>query len=73
VARMLTAGLDRARARMSVEPANVNGGPALIVRLDGDIDGVLAVRVEDRRISGIYYVRNPEKLSWLDGETALSR
>jgi RNA polymerase sigma-70 factor (TIGR02957 family) len=73
VARMLTAGLDRARARMSVEPANVNGGPALIVRLDGDIDGVLVVRVEDRRISGIYYVRNPEKLSWLDEETALSR
>ena len=42
VARVLTAGLGRVRARMTVEPANVNGGPALIVRLDGEIDGVLA-------------------------------
>jgi RNA polymerase sigma-70 factor (TIGR02957 family) len=73
VARVLTAGLGRVRARMSVERVNVNGGPALIVRLDGEIDGVLAVRVEDRRVSGIYYVRNPEKLSWLDEETAFSR
>ncbi len=73
VARILTAGLDRVRARMSVEPANVNGGPALIVRLDGEIDGVLAIRVEEGRVSGIYYVRNPEKLSWLDEETAFSR
>jgi RNA polymerase sigma-70 factor (TIGR02957 family) len=73
VARILTAGLDPVRARMSVDPANVNGGPALIVRLDGEIDGVLAVRVEERRVRGIYYVRNPEKLSWLDEETAFSR
>lgn len=73
VARLLTAGLNRERARMSVERANVNGGPALIVHLDGEIDGVLALRVEERRVSGIYYVRNPEKLSWLDEETAFSR
>ena len=73
VARVLTAGLGRVRARMAVERANVNGGPALIVRLDGEIDGVLALRVEERRVSGIYYVRNPEKLSWLDEETAFAR
>jgi len=73
VARVLTAGLGRVRARMSVERANINGGPALIVRLDGEIDGVLALRVEQRRVSGIYYVRNPEKLSWLHKETAFSR
>ncbi|HEX5946017.1 MAG TPA: RNA polymerase sigma-70 factor [Acidimicrobiales bacterium] len=73
VARVLTAGLGRVRARMTVQRANVNGGPALIVRLDGEIDGVLALRVEERRVSGIYYVRNPEKLSWLDEETAFAR
>lgn len=73
VARVLASGLDPVRARMTVQPANVNGGPALIVRLDGEIDGVLAVRVEQRRVNGIYYVRNPEKLSWLDEETAFSR
>lgn len=73
VARVLTSGLGRVRARMSVERAYVNAGPALIVRLDGEIDGVLALRVEDGRVSGIYYVRNPEKLSWLDEVTTVSR
>lgn len=73
VARLLSTGLDRVRSRMAVETASVNGGPALIVLLDGQVDGVLAVRVEERRVSGIYYVRNPEKLSSLDAQTALCR
>lgn len=73
VARVLSTGLGRLGDRVSVEPAHVNGGPALILRLDDAIDGVLAVRTEDRRISAIYYVRNPDKLSWLDGEIAFSR
>ncbi|XVQ07514.1 hypothetical protein ACQP1W_33615 [Spirillospora sp. CA-255316] len=42
------------------ESTVVNGNPALILRLNGGLDGVLAVRVEKARISGIYYVRNPE-------------
>jgi RNA polymerase sigma-70 factor (TIGR02957 family) len=75
VARIFTAGLDRFRAgmRMSVEPVQVNGSPALIVRLDGELDGVVALRVEDGLVSGLYYVRNPEKLSWVERETAMSR
>ena len=40
---------------------------------DGEIDGVMAVRVEDGRITGLYYVRNPEKLSRVEAETPLSR
>jgi RNA polymerase sigma-70 factor (TIGR02957 family) len=73
VARLLTANLARLGGEMSVELAHVNGGPALIVRLDGTIDGVLAVRIDEGQVTGVYYVRNPEKLSWLDGETALRR
>nr|WP_198541521.1 hypothetical protein [Parafrankia soli] len=50
----------------------VNGNPALLVRLDGEIDGVMAIRVEDARITGLYYVRNPEKLSHVASATPLT-
>ncbi|MFW6597737.1 RNA polymerase sigma-70 factor [Propionibacteriaceae bacterium Y2011] len=73
VLRVLTSGLDRVGARITLEPANVNGGPALIMRLDGELDGVLACRVDQGRVSSIYYVRNPEKLSWLDTGIEFSR
>jgi len=39
---------------------------------DGRLDGVVALRIEDRQVTGIYYVRNPEKLSRLERETALT-
>jgi RNA polymerase sigma-70 factor (TIGR02957 family) len=73
VARLFAAGLNTVGAAMSVEPVQVNGGPALIVRLNGEIDGVMAVRVEDGLVTGLYYVRNPEKLSRVERETAVSR
>ncbi|PJE96871.1 RNA polymerase subunit sigma-24 [Streptomyces carminius] len=63
VARMFAGGIGRLDGTLTTEPAAVNGHPALLVRLDGEFDGVLAVRVEDARISGLYYVRNPQKLS----------
>ncbi|MCW6005082.1 RNA polymerase sigma-70 factor [Micromonospora sp. CPCC 205371] len=58
---------------VSLRPAQVNGHPALIFRRDGEIDTVIAVRVEDKLITGLYAVRNPEKLSHLERETALRR
>ena len=73
VARLLTAGLPRHIGKASVEPAQVNGGPALIIRLGGEIDNVVAMRIDDGLISGIYVVRNPEKLSRIERENAVSR
>ncbi|MGI5231660.1 RNA polymerase sigma-70 factor [Actinoallomurus sp. CA-142502] len=73
VSRLLAAGLERVGAQTSVEPVQVNGCPGLIMRLDGEIDGVLAVRVEGGLVTGLYFVRNPEKLSRVERETALSR
>ncbi|WP_188194128.1 RNA polymerase sigma-70 factor [Nonomuraea sp. SYSU D8015] len=73
VARVFTAGLNKVGAAMSFEPVQVNGGPALLVRLDGEIDGVMAMRIEDGLITGLYYVRNPEKLSRVERETAMGR
>ncbi|GAA2367673.1 RNA polymerase sigma-70 factor [Nonomuraea africana] len=65
--------LGRIAAAASLQPAQVNGYPALIVRLDGEIDTVVAVRIDDGLITGLYAVRNPEKLSHMERETALRR
>ncbi|MQA16113.1 MAG: RNA polymerase subunit sigma-24, partial [Pseudonocardiaceae bacterium] len=73
VARLLAARWDIVGAETSVEPVQVNGCPALIMRLNGEIDGVVAARVEDGFVTGLYFVRNPEKLSRVERETALSR
>jgi hypothetical protein len=72
VARVLAAGLDRLAAA-SLRVAQVNGYPALVLRFDGEIDTVLAVRIDDGLITGFYAVRNPEKLSHMQRETALRR
>ena len=71
VGRVLIKGLARLAA--SMQPAQVNGFPALIVRLDGELDTVMAMRIDDGLITGLYAVRNPEKLSHMQRETALSR
>ncbi|MGW4034173.1 RNA polymerase sigma-70 factor [Streptomyces sp. NPDC004838] len=60
-------------AALSLRPAQVNGDPALIVRLDGEIDTVMAMRIDDGLVTGLYAVRNPEKLSRLERETTLRR
>jgi RNA polymerase sigma-70 factor (ECF subfamily) len=44
-----------------------------IIRLNGQIDTVIAVRIDDGLITGLYAARNPEKLSHMDRETALRR
>ncbi|MET8571532.1 RNA polymerase sigma-70 factor [Streptomyces sp. NPDC004783] len=71
-ARYLIGGTRKRGTRLTTEPAVVNGSPALVVRLDGEIDGVMAVRVENSRISGLYYVRNPAKLTHVASETRLT-
>ncbi|MDT0346465.1 RNA polymerase sigma-70 factor [Streptomyces sp. DSM 44938] len=65
--------LSRISAAASLRPARVNGHPALIVRLGGRIDTVLAMRLDEGLITGLYAVRNPEKLSFVERETTVSR
>jgi RNA polymerase sigma-70 factor, ECF subfamily len=60
-------------AAASLRPAQVNGHPALIIRLNGAIDTVVAVRIDDGRVTGLYAVRNPEKPAHMEGETVLRR
>jgi RNA polymerase sigma-70 factor (TIGR02957 family) len=72
VARLLVNGLGRIDPA-SLRPAQVNGYPALVLRLDGEVDTVVAVRIDDGLVTGLYAVRNPAKLSHMDREAALRR
>jgi RNA polymerase sigma-70 factor (TIGR02957 family) len=73
VARLLEAGLRRVALGALVQPAQVNGFPALIIRINGEIDTVIAVRIDDGLVTGLYAVRNPAKLSHMEQETTLRR
>lgn len=72
VIRLFAGGARKAGGTLTADVTEINGNPALVVRLDGELDGILAVRAENARITGIYYVRNPEKLSHVGSETALT-
>ncbi|MDQ0841069.1 RNA polymerase sigma-70 factor [Streptomyces sp. V1I6] len=72
VARYMIGGLGKNKRPITVSPTVVNGSPALLVHLDGEIDGVMAVSVEDAQVTGLYYVRNPEKLNRVESETPLT-
>jgi RNA polymerase sigma-70 factor (ECF subfamily) len=73
VARLLLLALDRVAGQVGYRPSTVNGLPALIVELDGEVDTVVTARIDDGRISELYAVRNPEKLGGLGREITLGR
>jgi RNA polymerase sigma-70 factor (TIGR02957 family) len=73
VGRLLGVGLPHIADQASTQWLDVNGWPALLVRLDGEIDSVVTVRIDDGLITGLYLVRNPEKLARIEQQTAVSR
>ncbi|WP_370965949.1 RNA polymerase sigma-70 factor [Amycolatopsis sp. cg9] len=72
LARLVLGGIAKNDAALTTEATVVNGNPGLTLHLDGELDGVMAVRVEGGRIAGLYYVRNPEKLTRVGSETPLT-
>lgn len=73
VARLLAAGLATVGGEMTAEIVQVNLWPALLLRMNGQIDAIMSLRVDDGLVSGIYTVRNPEKLSQITRIVALGR
>jgi RNA polymerase sigma-70 factor (ECF subfamily) len=61
VARFLAAVVPQAED-VQVELATVNGAPALLVHVDGELDTVGTVTTLDGKIQEVYLVRNPDKL-----------
>jgi RNA polymerase sigma-70 factor, ECF subfamily len=72
VARFIAGGTGKLLGRLTGEPTVINGNPALVLRLDGELDGIMAVHVEGARVIGLYHVCNPEKLTRIGSETPLA-
>ncbi len=50
---------------MTIEPAVVNSMPGFLVYSAGVLDMVLHLEIDDHLITGVYVVRNPDKLTHL--------
>ncbi|CCK29202.1 sigma factor [Streptomyces davaonensis JCM 4913] len=72
VGRYIIGGTGKAPVTIDYVPTVMNGHPAFALHVDGVVDGIMAIRFESDRITGIYYVRNPEKLTHIDSETRLT-
>ncbi len=72
VVHFIIGGTSKTTATITVEPTVVNGNPALIMRLDGEVDGIMAIQAEGGLITGLYFVRNPQKLTRIEAETPLT-
>ena len=72
VARFLV-GVTPTDVQAEVDVLQVNGAPALVVRIDGRIDTVATGVLVDGRITELLVVRNPDKLRRLEQEHHLSR
>jgi len=72
VIRFFVGGLAKTNATLTVEPTVINGSPGLVFRLDGETDGVMAARIENARLTSLYFVRNPQKLTHIGAETTLT-
>lgn len=63
VIRYVSGGILQGGGVLSGDLTVINGSPAVLVSVDGIVDGRLAMRVEEGRVTGMYYVRYPEKLT----------
>ncbi len=68
----LTSKLSVFAPDADVELAWLNGAPAALIRAQGELTAI-SFGIEDGRITHLYVVRNPHKLTALDSEAVLSR
>ncbi|WP_421743050.1 RNA polymerase sigma-70 factor [Cellulomonas sp.] len=73
LARYLVGGMAKAGASLRAAATWVNGQPAIRMELDGQLLGVASITVADGRVTQVYSIANPDKLTRLDHEAALSR
>jgi RNA polymerase sigma-70 factor (ECF subfamily) len=68
----LLARANQRVARLETTPVWLNGAPAGRIELDGE-PSALSLVIEDGRVTRIYVVRNPQKLTRLDEMAELAR
>ncbi|MFD4429137.1 RNA polymerase sigma-70 factor [Nocardia sp. NPDC058497] len=67
VARFLIGLAQNSMAGVAVEFGSVNAMPAVLARTgDGELDTVLVVELTEDSITGLYAIRNPDKLQSVD-------
>ncbi|MFJ8394266.1 RNA polymerase sigma-70 factor [Streptomyces sp. NPDC094144] len=67
VSRFLVAIAQEPIPDLEIRSLELNGGPALLVLIDGKPDSAMQVDVRDGLIQCVYIVRNPDKLTSLGG------
>ncbi|MFF5537446.1 RNA polymerase sigma-70 factor [Streptomyces cinerochromogenes] len=67
VARFLIGAARKLPAGLSVQPLEVNGGPAALVLVDDKPDSLFQVDIAEGRVTAVYVVRNPDKVRHLTG------
>jgi RNA polymerase sigma-70 factor (ECF subfamily) len=55
---------------ITLDIVEVNGEPAVLLRVDGRLDGVYVMAVEEGAITAIRVVRNPDKLTYIERQLA---
>ena len=70
----LVMGLLRAAGTLgSFVPAVYNSAPALVLRMDGRLEGIITVEITDGVITHFYAMRNPDKLAAVSVQRTISR
>jgi RNA polymerase sigma-70 factor (ECF subfamily) len=72
VVAKLMARMNQVVDALEITTVWLNGGPAARIDMDGD-PTVVSLVVENGRVSGIYAIRNPNKLTRLEEPAALAR
>lgn len=72
VTRFAAGAMGKAPGAVTAETAVVNGAPALALSVDGVLDAVVSVEVQDGLITRVFIVRNPAKLTRIAEETELT-
>ncbi|MEO6512565.1 MAG: RNA polymerase sigma-70 factor [Nocardioides sp.] len=71
--RFLEGAATRGGPIDAVHRTMINGRPGLAFVIDGVVDTLLTILVEDGVVAGLYAVRNPAKLTRLDEAVTLTR
>lgn len=66
-------GLGRLAPTLSATAVQINGAPALVVEIPGEVTTVITATSIEGRMTRIYAMRNPHKLRRIVDATALSR
>ncbi|MGU3292133.1 RNA polymerase sigma-70 factor [Williamsia sp. M5A3_1d] len=73
VSRFLVGIARRGIDEPAFEPARYNGSPAVIITSAGDVDSVFVLETRGATITGVYVVRNPDKLTAVTASHVIAR